>query len=234
MTTESKIWEIALPDVTLKDLFQAEGADYSKRPPRPSTVESHRRILAEATALVRPTMIWREVELLGAGEQELFLEQGQKLNSKLLVRVAGTANKLIFFAMTLGSALDDREDYYKKAGKTLEAFALNATGTAYIVKSGISAMDKIKEYCHNAGMRTTFPMGPGHSYWSSFDDIQTIFHFLKPGQIDLRLTDSNIMIPRKSIAMVLGVGRNNLPDFKGKTHCDFCSLQKKCHISHLA
>jgi len=31
--TEQKIWEIALPDVTVEDLFQAEGADYSKRPP---------------------------------------------------------------------------------------------------------------------------------------------------------------------------------------------------------
>jgi hypothetical protein len=229
--TEPKIWEITLPDVTVEDLFQAEGADYSKRPPRPSTVELHRQLLAEATALVRPTVIWREVDILGAREQELFLEEGQKLTSGLLVRVAGTADKLFIFAMTVGSALDDREDYYSKAGKTLEAFALSAAGTAYIVKSSSSLMDKIKEHYRNAGLKTTFPMGPGHSYWRSLEDMQTIFHFLKAEQIGLRLTDLNLMMPRKSIAMVAGVGRN-LPDFKGKTHCDFCSLLKKCQLSH--
>jgi hypothetical protein len=228
--TDSKISGIELPDVTVEDIFRAEGAAYSKSPPRPSTVELHRRILAEAASLVRPTVIWREVDILGAGEQELFLEGGQKLTSRLLVRMAGTGDKLILFAMTIGRAIDDREDYYSKAGKMLDAFALNAAGTAYILKSGISAMNKIEEHCHNAGLRTTFPMGPGHSYWSSLEDIRTIFHFLEAGQIGLHLTDSNLMLPGKSIAMVLGVGRS-LPDLKGKTHCDFCSLQKKCHIS---
>ena len=81
--------------------------------------------------MVRPTVIWREVDILGAREQELFLEDGQKLTSELLVRVAGTADKLIVFAMTVGSALDDREDYYSKAGKTLEAFAWYGRNSIY-------------------------------------------------------------------------------------------------------
>jgi len=228
--SECNILEIPPPEVTLQDIFRAEGADYSKRPPRPSTVESHQRILEEAAALVNPTAIWRAVDLLGAGERELFLAAGQKLTSKLLVRVAGNAEKLIFFAITIGKALDEREDYYKEAGRMLEAFALNNTGTAYIVKSTMSIMDKIKEQYHKAGLRTTFPMGPGHSYWSSLTDIQTILYTLGAGQIGVQLTGSNLMIPRKSIAMVAGVGQN-LPDFSGKTHCDFCSLQNKCHLN---
>ncbi|WP_027363905.1 Vitamin B12 dependent methionine synthase activation subunit [Desulfotruncus alcoholivorax] len=229
--TEPKIWEIPLPDVSVEDLFQAEGAAYNKRPPRPRTLELHRRTLAEASSLVRPVMTWREVKILGAGERELLLEEGQKLTGRLLARVAGTAEKLIFFAMTIGNALDDREEYYIKSGKTLEAFALDAAGTAYIVKSSMTAVDKIEEHCRKAALQTTFPMGPGHSYWRSLEDLQTVFYFLQPGQIGLRLTDSNLMMPRKSIAMVMGVGRD-LPDFKGKTHCDFCSLQKKCQLNH--
>lgn len=229
--TEPKIWEMPLPDVRVEDLFQAEGAVYHKRPPRPSTLELHRRALAEASALVRPVLIWREVEILGAGERELLLEGGQKLTSRLLAEVAGTAEKLIFFAMTIGSTLDDREDNYIKSGKTLEAFALDAAGTAYTVKSSMSAVNKIEEHCRRAVLQTTFPMGPGHSYWPSMEDLPTIFHFLRPGQIGLRLTDSNLMMPRKSIAMVMGVGRG-LPDYQGKTHCDFCSLRQKCQLSH--
>lgn len=228
--TECNIWEIPLPEVTLQDLFRTEGADYSKRPPRPSTVELHQRILGEAAALARPIVICRAVELAGAGERELTIETGQKLNSKLLARVAGTAEKLLLFAITLGPALDDRENEYKEAGRMLDAFALNNAGTAYIVKSSILLMDKINECCSKAGLRATFPMGPGHSYWSSLADIQTILQLLGAGQIGVQLTGSNLMLPRKSIAMVAGVGPD-LPDYSGKTHCDFCSLQNKCHLN---
>ncbi|WP_227762044.1 hypothetical protein [Zhaonella formicivorans] len=231
--TEPKIWEMDLPDVSMEDVFRAEGSDFTNRSPRPGMVELHRRILLEASALVRPIVVWREVSVAGAGEKELFLEEGHKLTSRLLVKVAGPAEKLILYALTIGSALDDRVDAYKKAGKLLEAFTLDAAGSAFVAKSAAAALAKIEEGFHSAGIKTTFPMGPGHSYWSGLEDLRTIYHLLKAESIGLRLTDSNLMMPRKSIAMVLGVGRN-LPDFKGKDHCDFCSLQKTCNMNKFA
>lgn len=62
---EPEIWEIPLPEVTLDDVFKAQGADYSKHPPRPSTEKLHRRMLEEAAGLVRPTAIWFEVDVIG-------------------------------------------------------------------------------------------------------------------------------------------------------------------------
>lgn len=229
--TKSVIWKLDLPGVTVEDLFQAQGAHYRKRPPRPATVSLYRRMLAEAALLARPVIIWREVGIMGADGQELLLEKEQKLTSRLLVTVTGKADRLIIFAMTLGSALDQREQFYSQSGKTLEAFALDAAGTALIVKSSLTAMAKIKEHYQDAGLKISFPMGPGHSYWSSLADLQSIFYLLQAEKIGLGLTESNLMLPRKSMAMVMGAGKN-LPDFQGKTHCDFCSLNKKCQLSH--
>lgn len=228
--TRPEILEIPLPDVTIEDIFRAEGADYSKQPPRPSTAQLHRQILAEAATLIRPRAIWCEVEISHAGEHELFLEEGKKLSSKLLVKAAGDADKIVFVAMTIGSELDNRVAAFNREGKVLDAFVLDAAGTAFIAKSSVTAMGKIQEHFHDTGMSTTFPMGPGHSYWSGLEDMRTIFYFLKAEQIGLRLTDSNLMMPRKSMAMAMGVG-SNLPDFKGKIHCDFCNLQKTCHMT---
>ncbi|ADG83450.1 Vitamin B12 dependent methionine synthase activation subunit [Thermincola potens] len=227
---EPTIWEIPLPEVTLDDLFQAEGADYLKSPPRPGMVGLRHQILEEAAALICPIAIWREVGISGTGGQELFLEGGQKLTSRLLVKVAGTADKLMFFAVTIGKDLEDRVDYYKKTGKIFQAFVLDAAGSAFVAKSSMSAVGKIEEVCRHSGREITFPLGPGHSYWTSLEDMQTIVHFLQADKIGLHLTDSNIIIPRKSIAMVTGVGQN-LPDMKGKTHCDFCDRQKNCNMN---
>ncbi|AET68474.1 vitamin B12 dependent methionine synthase [Desulfosporosinus orientis DSM 765] len=227
---EPVIWEIPLPEITLNEVFQAEGADYSRRPPQPRTVKLHQRMIDEAAGLVRPTAIWVEVDVTGTGVGELFLEDGYKFSSSLLPKAAGTADKMLLIAITIGTAIEDRITEYKEAGKISETFTLDACATVYVAKAGMTAMNRLEETYHREGLKTTFPMGPGHSYWQGLDDMQVIFHFLKAEQIGLHLNDSNLIIPRKSVAMVMGAG-TDLPDFQGKTHCDFCSLQTTCPLS---
>lgn len=227
---EPVIWDIPLPEITLDEVFQAEGADYSQRPPRPSSVKLHHRIMEEAAGLVGPKAIWVEVDVTGTGAGELFLEDGFKLSSHLLPRVAGTAEKMLLISTTIGTAVDERITEYKETGKMSEAFALDACATTYVAKAGQTAMSRVEETYRREGLKTTFPMGPGHSYWQGLEDMQVIFHFLRAERIGLHLNASNLIIPRKSIAMVMGVGRD-LPDFNGKTHCNFCSLQTSCPLS---
>nr|WP_075365377.1 Vitamin B12 dependent methionine synthase activation subunit [Desulfosporosinus metallidurans] len=227
---ESIIMEVPLPNVTLEEVFRAEGADYSKRSPRPSVVEIHNRILNQDARLVRPTAIWREFVISGVSEQELFLEGGPQLRSKLLVRVAGKAEKLLLYAMTIGSALDNAVLDYNNAGQILESFALDAAGSVFLSKSIMLAVRELEEKYKGVGMNTTFLLGPGHSYWSGLEDVRTIIEGLDAERIGINLTNSNLMIPRKSVALVMGVGKN-LPNFQGKTHCDFCSLQKTCNMN---
>ncbi len=229
---EPIVWEAAVPDVTIDEIFRAQGADYSKRSPRPKVIELNQRILQEAAGLVRPTAIWQEVRISGSGEQELFLENGLKLTSKLLARVAGIADNLILMAMTIGSFLEERIAEYNEAGQMLEAFTLDAAGSTFLAKSSVRVFEQIEARYKAEGMTATFPLGPGHSYWSGLNDVRVIINFLKADQIGISLTETNLMVPRKSLAFVMGVGRN-LPDFKGKTHCDFCSLQKTCNMRKL-
>ncbi|MHB8076430.1 Vitamin B12 dependent methionine synthase activation subunit [Desulfosporosinus fructosivorans] len=227
---EPIIWEIPIPEITLDEVFQAEGADYSQRPPHPRTVKLHRKIMEEAASLVRPTAIWIEVDVTGIGAGELFLEDGYKFSSNLLPNVARTAEKMLLISTTIGTAIEERLTEYKEAGKMSELYALDACATAFVAKAGTTAMSQVEDAYHRVGLKTTFPMGPGHSYWKGLEDMQVIFHFLQAERIGLHLNDSNLIIPTKSVAMVMGVGRD-LPDFKGKTHCNFCNLQTTCPLS---
>lgn len=229
---EPVIWDIPIPEITLDEVFQAEGADYSQRPPHPRTVKLHQKIIDEAASLVRPTAIWVEVDVTSIGVGELFLEDGYKFTSNLLPNVAGTAEKMLLILTTIGAVIDDRITEYKEAGKMSEAFALDTCATAYVTKVGTTAMSRMEEAYHRNGLKTTFPMGPGHSYWKGLEDMRVIFHFLRAERIGLHLNASNLIIPRKSVAMVMGVG-GNLADFKGMTHCEFCNLQTSCQLSAL-
>lgn len=111
----------------------------------------------------------------------------------------------------------------------METFSLDSAGSAFLTKSANDAFEKIEEMYKSDGLSATFPLGPGHSYWLGLDDVRVIINFLKAEQIGIKLTESNLMLPRKSLALVMGVGKN-LPDFKGKTHCNFCSLKRSCNL----
>lgn len=227
--TEARVLEGILPDVTIGELFTAQGADYSKRSPRPGMVDLNLRLLEEAKRLVRPMIIWQEVKVAGAGEQELYLENGPTLRGRLLPKVLGSADSVILFAMTIGSDFDNRIKEYTNGGQTLESFILDSAGSAIMAKVATTEMAKIEWTYKAKGLSTTFPLGPGHSYWRGLEDVRSIISFLKGEQIGISLTASNLMLPKKSIAMVMGVGRN-LPDFSGKTHCDFCHLKGTCNM----
>lgn len=228
MTNNTNVLELELPDVTIDDIFQAQGSLYGDRTPSPSIVALHRSILEEAVALARPVMVWRDINIVKAEGAELFLEGGHKLTSRLLVRIAGQGEKLVLFMLTIGNAIDQRVDAYMKDNKIGHAFALDAAGSAFVAKSAAAAEELVtREYL--PGEKTTFPLGPGHSYWQKLDDLRTIHRLVKGELIGINLTETNLMLPKKSVAMTIGVG-NNLPDLEGKIHCDFCTLQKNCQM----
>lgn len=219
---------LQMPEVTVEDVFQAEGADYSKRPPRPSLVEMHHQMIAEATQLVEPKLIWREVKIVATAEEEIQLEDGHKLTSRLLADVAGTADKLLLCAITMGDALDKKVMEYNKAGNNVQGFILDAAGTAFLSKAVISELPKLEKAYEDLGLKTSFNLGPGHSYWEKLEDIKVVFHYLEAEKIGIHLTNANLMSPRKSAAFVMGIGKD-FSKFEGKTHCDFCDYQNKCY-----
>src|SRR5665648_569097 len=92
---EPEMWEIPALEITLDEVFQAEGADYTQRPPHRRTVELHHQIMEEAATLVRPTAIWVEVDVTGTGVGELFLEDGYKPVSYTHLRAHETRHDLV-------------------------------------------------------------------------------------------------------------------------------------------
>lgn len=230
---EARLFEVSMPEVTIQELFTAQGADYSKRSPRQGILDLNLQILEEAKGLVKSKVIWQEVNVLGKGEQEIYLDNKLTLRGSLLPKVLGSAESAVLFAMTIGSSIDQRVKDYIDKGQTLEAFILDSAGSAIMAKVANTAISEIVETYKAKHLSATFPLGPGHSYWKGLEDVRSIISFLKGDQIGISLTNSNLMLPKKSIAMVIGIG-SNLPDFSNKTHCDFCHLKENCNMRNLS
>ena len=61
--------------------------------------------------------------------------------------------------------------------------------------------------------------------WSVEEGQPQIFSLLDSSQVEVRLTDSAIMLPLKSLSLVLGMG----PGLNRQgTTCDFCAMREVC------
>jgi hypothetical protein len=74
-------------------------------------------------------------------------------------------------------------------------------------------------------METTIPLSPGMIGWSVAEGQSQIFALLDAAEIGVGLTEHGVMIPPKSLSMVLGIGPNM--GTAGST-CDYCSMRETC------
>lgn len=115
--------------------------------------------------------------------------------------------------MTLGALIDNKIKYYSKTNLT-KCLVFDACASAYLEY-------KSDEYEKTLANNLTYRFCPGYQ-GSSIEDIKYIFDILKPEKIGLELLESNLMIPQKSMAGIIGIGKNI------DKSCKNCILEGNC------
>lgn len=115
--------------------------------------------------------------------------------------------------MTLGSEIDKKIKFYSKTNLT-KMLVFDACASAYLEY-------KSDEYEKTIGNNLTYRFCPGYG-GSNIADIKYFFDILKPEKIGIELLESNLMIPQKSMAGIIGIGKNI------EKSCKNCLLEGKC------
>lgn len=120
---------------------------------------------------------------------------------------------VIIAVMTLGIAIDR---LIKRLMKTspAEALIMSACGSAYLEYRSDSYEKTIGE---ELGRRFC----PGYG-GSSVEDLKYIFEIMKPEKIGVILNNSNFMVPSKSMAGIISVGKTT------EKSCGGCIMSKEC------
>jgi len=130
--------------------------------------------------------------------------------------------RVVIFAATLGAA-------FEKLLRTAEisnmayAVVLDAYGSAYI-----------EDYCNRweaelhekTGGFFTWRYSPGYGDYPISVQSDFIRFLSADKQIGLTATENHILIPRKSVTAVIGIGEK--PQQKEKRSCESCNMKKTC------
>lgn len=206
-------------------VLRGQGADPTLiRSRNPSITKFAECALAEGMPLLNPRVIYRRLPVSSVGHGRIALRGGGLLTGKLVaVHLAG-AEEVVLIAATIGERLEDFASQILKRNAAY-GLALDGFGTAAIETLAAATCQHFSKAAARKGWKSTVPLGPGMVDWPLEVGQKQVFALLDAEKIGLRLTSSSLMVPRKSVSMVVGLGPQVT---RGGGTCAYCDKRATC------
>jgi hypothetical protein len=206
-------------------VLRGQGADAAVlRARRPGLVKVAEKAMQESFSLLHPKVVYQEFATKGVQHERLILYNGQMIKNKLLAQHLAAASRIIVMLATIGGALEERVSKIWDANMVY-ALALDGAGSAAVEALANAACQYFEKKAAGEGMQVSIPLSPGMVDWPVSEGQPQIFHLLGEAGAAVHLTPAYIMIPQKSLTMVLGIGVGMKSSSRT---CDFCSMRETC------
>jgi hypothetical protein len=156
---------------------------------------------------------------------DTIIEGSVTLESKVIARLLKRCEKVAIFALTIGNHLEEMVAYLAENGLVLQATVLDAIGSGATEKVADFVEDRIRRMANADGLVTSWRFSPGYCDWE-VSQQKMVFRALNGDSAGIRLTESLLMIPRKSISGIIGIGlpKHNIENYNP---CQTCK-KKDC------
>ncbi len=138
------------------------------------------------------------------------------------------AAELVFVTVTtLGPELDDLRKEEQRKGRTLRSYTLDNAGVLALHAVGKSLNNLAEQQAGKRGWGLGYRMSPGSLAGWSIQDQTALCNLLPIENIGVRLTDSSMLTPLKSVAGMVGMGPS-FPSSHVKSGCRWCEHKDTC------
>jgi hypothetical protein len=178
--------------------------------------------LERAYELVAPAFVYCVHEVVGFLEGEYV-----KLRDGLTFPVPSGAcdngtKALAFCVCTIGPRLEEAERSLMSAGDALGGLFLHATGVAFLETLSSWAHETLQERARDRLLQTGCRCGPGYG-GLDLSCQKRLFDLVDASSIGVRLNESGMMIPAKSVSFVTRLTTSRVPQ-GSPNKCASCSL----------
>lgn len=173
-------------------------------------------------ALVSPALAYEIKKIERIEKNTVYLENEISFSTSILAKVLEHCKEMVFFIVTIGSAVENEAARLNNDGRLTESYILDRLGSLtaeYIVNTFCNNM---KRHYKNKGFGTTLRFSPGYCDWQ-ITEQKKLFLLLDTERVGVTLTESCLMHPRKSISGVFGLfpltNRGAIPPYNPCLHC---------------
>lgn len=149
----------------------------------------------------------------------VIIEYGVIFKSEVIARLLEKADKFAVFVLTIGSYLEDAAAQLAQDGLVLQSAVLDAIGSDAAERLADSVESQISEVAHNQGLTISRRFSPGYCDWD-VNQQKMVFQAMRGDFAGVSLTDGCLMIPRKSISGIIGIGPIEVEKYNPCNTCD--------------
>ena len=202
-------------------VLRGQGIDPGRA--RPELVATAQEVLEEAQSLLAPAALYTALPVRDFRHQQVTLDGGAAFEGPLVARALAGATEVALAVCTIGPVLDEQVAALF-AKNPVRALALDGAGIGAVGVVALMVGERVREEAERRGLRIGMRAEPGQEGWPIWQQ-RVLFGLLPAEEIGVRLTESCLMLPRKSISFVVGLGPEMRPD---AVTCDFCSKRERC------
>jgi cobalamin-dependent methionine synthase I len=170
--------------------------------------------------LVESTYSYTFRDIESVEGDRVYLSDSIILESKVISSLCKKCDRLAIFIMTIGSYLEEMVDYLSENGLVLQATVLDAIGSGAAEQMAGLIEDRIRNVAVMHDQRISRRFSPGYCDWN-VNQQEMIFKILNDDTAGVSLTDECLMIPRKSVSGIIGIGDTD-SDVESYNPCVTC------------
>jgi len=212
----------------LDEVLRAQGIkDYSRLKPTMKSAIHELLDRVNDGDLVEPAVVYETYHVAEVTDNHLKVEGNDAvLHGSLLHSVLAEARQLAVAVCTIGPALERQASDYFSQGESLRGLLLDGIGSAAVGALGSETCQTIGREASVRGYQAGSPISPGSPRFPVSEQWE-LFRMAPAQDIGVRLSESGLMIPRKSLSMIIGLGPQ-MGTWTATESCDHCNLSRTC------
>jgi len=220
-----RAWPI---DLSTDEIIRGQGMDSQiVHAEKPLLLAAAERAKIEGISLLHPLAIIQEIGIREHRHNRIVLEDDFELTGALVTSHLGNAQKIYASICTIGKELETVvSDLLEK--DPLYALAMDGLGNATVESLSQQICAHIGEQILAGAMTASAPLTPGNPGWPVEIGQSEIFALLDPSRCGITLTTGGMMVPKKSMSFVVGIG----PEMPTTDMCVICNLKNTCRFQH--
>lgn len=157
-----------------------------------------------AHILINPRQIVNISNIGEISESSVELENGFVIKSGKVARLLDGCTRLLSFVVTIGPKLEQKRDYFIVTKEPTQAMLLDACGAVAVEGIAEALNTSAEKDFLKKGYSATKRYSPGYGDWQ-ISAQKDFLDFLDAPQIGVKLSESFIMSPEKTISALIGL-----------------------------
>ena len=176
--------------------------------------------------LLEPAAAYEYYPVTEMSPDQISLEGDKAVHGPALPAILPEAKELAVIVCTIGPKLEKKVTEYSKNGEALRGMMLDGIGSTAIDTLIPEILKFIANEISPRGYEISSPINPGMPGFA-LTEQQNLLELVEADKINVSLSASGVLIPRKSVAMVIGIGPK-MTRWTQVEVCARCSLTETC------